>query len=118
VSEILDRDLSRSGRGMRLRLGCFAMTTMMATGQRKDGEEEKDAATHSLFCKRRMSCRDWHTRSTPSTPRSPDFAPLPETQGGPGRPDFAEGTSESFGGARLPNVLTPLAGPRMTRYRT
>jgi hypothetical protein len=41
---------------------------MMATDQKEDGEEEKDAATHSLFCEKENKCRDWHSGTTPSTP--------------------------------------------------
>ena len=49
MPEKLDCDLSWSRWNMCL--WCFA-TTMMATDQQEDSEEEKDAATHSLFCER------------------------------------------------------------------
>ena len=51
MPEILDRDLPRPD-GMRLLLS-FAVTAMMlATGEKENGEKERDAATHSLFCER------------------------------------------------------------------
>jgi hypothetical protein len=52
VPEILDRDLSRPDR-VRLLLS-FARTAMMmlATGEKENSEEKRDAATHSLFFER------------------------------------------------------------------
>jgi len=51
VPEILDRDLSRPN-GVRWLLS-FALTAMMlATSEKKNSEEKRDAATHSLFCER------------------------------------------------------------------
>jgi hypothetical protein len=61
----LDRDLSWAGRNMCLRF--FATRMMVATGQKEDSEEERDAATHSVFF-RESKCRDWHMEETPSTP--------------------------------------------------
>jgi hypothetical protein len=52
VPEILDRDLSRPN-GVRWLLLSFALTAMMlATSEKKNSEEKRDAATHSLFCER------------------------------------------------------------------
>jgi len=51
VPEILNRDLSRPD-GMCL-LVAFALTAMMlATSEKENSEEKRDAATHSLFCER------------------------------------------------------------------
>jgi hypothetical protein len=52
VPEILDRDLSRPD-GVRWLLS-FALRamTMLATSEKENSEEKRDAATHSLFCER------------------------------------------------------------------
>jgi len=52
VPEILDRDLSRPD-GVRWLLS-FSLTAMMmlATSEKENSEEKRDAATHSLFCER------------------------------------------------------------------
>jgi len=52
VPEILDRDLSRPD-GVRWLLS-FALraTMMLATSEKENSEEKRDAATHSLFCER------------------------------------------------------------------
>ena len=52
MPEILDRDLSRPD-GVRWLLS-FALTAMMmlATSEKKNSEEKRDAATHSWFCER------------------------------------------------------------------
>lgn len=51
MPEVLDRDLSRPN-GVRWLLS-FALTAMMlATSEKKNSEEKRDAATHSLFCER------------------------------------------------------------------
>ena len=53
MPEILDRDLSRPD-GVRWLLLSFALTAMMmlATSEKKNSEEKRDAATHSLFRER------------------------------------------------------------------
>ena len=51
MSEILDRDLPRPD-GTVCLLVSFALSTMMATSKKENGEEKRDAATHSLFCER------------------------------------------------------------------
>ena len=52
MPEILDRDLSRPD-GVRWLLS-FALraTMMLATSEKENSEEKRDAATHSLFCER------------------------------------------------------------------
>ena len=52
MPEILDRDLSRPD-GVRWLLS-FALRAMMmlATSEKENSEEKRDAATHSLFCER------------------------------------------------------------------
>ena len=52
MPEILDRDLSRPD-GVRWLLS-FALraTMMLATSEKENSEEKRDAATHSLFCDR------------------------------------------------------------------
>ena len=53
MPEILDRDLSRPN-GVRWLLLSFALTAMMmlATSEKENSEEKRDAATHSWFCER------------------------------------------------------------------
>ena len=53
MPEILDRDLSRPN-GVRWLLLSFALTAMMmlATSEKENSEEKRDAATHSLFRER------------------------------------------------------------------
>ena len=52
MPEILDRDLSRPGDVCLYLLLSFLLAAMMAAGQKENSEEERDAATHSLFCER------------------------------------------------------------------
>ena len=70
MPEILNRDLSRPDGVCLCLWRPFAAAVMLAANQKQYREEEKDAATHSLFL-REIKRRDWHKGETPSTPSSP-----------------------------------------------